>query len=222
MQIPLIHLKSVDSTQNFLERHPELGYCAVMADFQTSGHGQRDNKWESACGAGLYLSAALPLISLKPGLILQRAMSAVAAVLELNGASLGLKWPNDLVAWKSDQLVKLGGILGKLKGDRMILGVGINIWSAPIIAGCNVPPACLIEIYPNLNQLLTKSSLAVAILDAWANLKYQWRPNFYWPNVGELIQFEGEEVICEGWLSDGCLAIRTSSGLKFITTNAIG
>jgi BirA family biotin operon repressor/biotin-[acetyl-CoA-carboxylase] ligase len=146
-------------------------------------------------------------------------MSAVAATLELQGASLGLKWPNDLVAWKSGRLVKLGGILGKLKGDRMILGVGVNIWSAPDIAECKLPPACLQEVCPNLNPSLTTTSLALAVLNAWGNLTDRWRPSFYWPNIGDSIQLREEEGICAGWLPDGRLAVRTILGLKFISIN---
>ena len=222
MPIPLIRLRKVDSTQDFLERHPELGCCGVMADCQLSGHGQRDNRWESASDAGLWLSASLPVItSLQPGLVLQRAMSAVSAVLEIYGVSLGLKWPNDLVAWKLGSLVKLGGILGKVKGDRMIIGVGVNIWSAPVILGRDIHPACLKEINPNLNQALTTTSLALAILENWENLAVeQWKPGFYWPTVGDTISFGGGEGICEGWLPDGCLAVRTVSGIYRILVDA--
>ena len=35
MPLPLIRLAEVDSTQAFLERHPELGFCGVLADAQT-------------------------------------------------------------------------------------------------------------------------------------------------------------------------------------------
>ena len=60
MTVTLIRLRQVDSTQDFLGRHPELGFCAVLADCQLAGRGQRGNRWESAPGAGLWLSAALP------------------------------------------------------------------------------------------------------------------------------------------------------------------
>jgi BirA family biotin operon repressor/biotin-[acetyl-CoA-carboxylase] ligase len=213
MPLPLIRLKRIDSTQDFLERHPELGYCGVMADCQLCGRGQRDNRWESAYGAGLWLSASLPVITLQSGLVLQRAMSAVAAVLATYGAPLGLKWPNDLVAWKSDRMVKLGGILGKIKGNRMILGVGVNLWSAPVILGRNIPPSCLKEVYPNLDPLPKTIDLAIAILEAWENLTTHWEPSFYWPNFGDKIQCSEGEGICEGWLSDGRLSVRTMSGL---------
>ncbi|MBP1629025.1 MAG: biotin/acetyl-CoA-carboxylase ligase, partial [Holophagaceae bacterium] len=124
--IPLLHLREVDSTQAFLQRHPELGHCAVLADQQSAGRGRGDNTWESAPGAGLWLSAALPLPDLTPGLVLQRAMGAVAELLQTKEQPLGLKWPNDLVAHHQGHLVKLGGILGELQGDRMILGLGVN------------------------------------------------------------------------------------------------
>ena len=212
MSIPLIHLKRIDSTQDFLERHAELGYCGVLADCQLFGRGQRDNRWESACDSGLWLSAALPVTSLISGMVLQKAMSAVAAILELHGMPLGIKWPNDLVAWKSGRLVKLGGVIGKVKYNRMILGVGLNIWSAPIITDRTIPPACLKEIYPNITSLPTTLKLARMILNAWENLTDQWEPSFYWPKIGDLIRYDEGEGICEGWLSDGRLAVRNMSG----------
>ena len=60
MSLPLIHLAEVDSTQAFLRRHRELGFCAVLADAQLEGRGRQGNAWISAAGAGLWLSAALP------------------------------------------------------------------------------------------------------------------------------------------------------------------
>ncbi|MDP2874605.1 MAG: hypothetical protein Q8O00_00385, partial [Holophaga sp.] len=127
----LIHFALLDSTQSFLARHPELGFCGVLADEQTAGRGRGENRWESAPGAGLWFSAALPIQKVPPGLVLQRAMAAVIEILEPCGLHMGLKWPNDLVAWHQGRLVKLGGIIGEFKGDRMILGLGLNLRSAP-------------------------------------------------------------------------------------------
>ena len=90
MPLTLIRLARIDSTQDFLERHPELGPCGVLADCQVAGRGRRGNRWESAPGAGLWLSAALPVPPVPPGLLLQRAMGAVAEVLEPLGVPLGL------------------------------------------------------------------------------------------------------------------------------------
>jgi BirA family biotin operon repressor/biotin-[acetyl-CoA-carboxylase] ligase len=118
--IPLIHLGVVDSTQSFLVRHPELGFCGVLADAQTAGRGRGGNSWESAPGAGLWLSARLPIqpsagYSVHSVNVLLQAMEAVAEILGPCGARLGIKWPNDLVAYKEKTLVKIGGIIGEQK-----------------------------------------------------------------------------------------------------------
>ena len=212
--MPLIRLARVGSTQDFLERHPELGYCGVLADCQLAGRGQRGNGWESAPGAGLWLSAALPVPPVAPGLVLQRAMGAVAEALEPWGASLGLKWPNDLVAWKEGRLVKLGGIIGLVKGDRVILGAGVNLLSAPAIPGRAIPPACLADLVPDARP--DTEALALEILDAWADLATQREPAFRWPEAGDPIRWGGGGGVCAGWMEDGRLAVRTDAGLEHL------
>ena len=213
MSAPLIHLGWIDSTQDFLDRHPELWPCAVLADCQVSGRGRRGNGWESAPGAGLWLSAALPLAEVPPGLVLQRAMGAVAEALEPFGVPLGLKWPNDLVAWRDGRLVKLGSIIGQVKGERMLLGVGVNLSSAPVIPGRPIPPACLAELGPG-RDLPGTEALALEILAAWGDLATQREPGFLWPVPGEPIRWEDGEGICAGWLEDGRLAVDSAAGLQ--------
>jgi len=210
-RVPLIHLGRVDSTQDFLERHAELCPCGVLADCQEAGRGRRGNSWDSAPGAGLWLSAALPVPPVPPGLVLQRAMGAVAEALEPWGAVLGLKWPNDLVAWKSGRLVKLGGIIGQTKGERLILGVGVNLASAPSLPERAIPPACLAELAPGV-PLPDPEALARGILDAWADLTVQCEPGFRWPEAGDPIRWEEGSGVCQGWMEDGRLAVQTEAG----------
>ncbi len=212
MPLTLIRLARIDSTQDFLERHPELGPCGVLADCQVAGRGRRGNRWESAPGAGLWLSAALPVPPVPPGLLLQRAMGAVAEVLEPLGVPLGLKWPNDLVAWKGGRLVKLGGIIGQVKGQRMLLGVGVNLREAPVLPGRAIPPACLAELVPGPGALPATPELARGILDAWQDLAVQREPAFRWPEAGCRIRWEEGEGTCVGWLADGRLAVDTVAG----------
>lgn len=211
MPATLIRLGRIGSTQDFLERHPELGPCGVLADCQLSGRGQRGNSWESAPGAGLWLSAALPVPPVAPGLVLQRAMGAVAEALEPWGAGLGLKWPNDLVAWKDGRLVKLGGIIGLVKGDRVILGVGVNLRSAPELPGRAIPPACLADLVPDARP--DTEALALEILAAWDDLATQREPAFRWPAAGDPIRWETGAGVCAGWMADGRLSVRTDGGL---------
>ena len=67
-------------------------------------------------------------------------MSFVAAVAILETLSewispelLGLKWPNDVLADER----KLAGILLETSGNSLIVGIGVNLVSAPEIVGNN-------------------------------------------------------------------------------------
>lgn len=211
MPLPLIRLGVVDSTQLFLERHPELGFCGVLAGEQTQGRGQGGNAWESRPGAGLWLSACLPAPRVAPGLLLQRAMAAVVEALEGAGAHLGLKWPNDLVAWKEGRLVKVGGIIGQAKGERVLLGLGVNLGWAPDIPGRRIPPACLRDLAP-AGSLPGAPALARAILDAWEDLEITRVPPFLWPGPGDRIRWDEGEGVCVGWLADGRLRVELAGG----------
>jgi len=218
MPLPLIRLGVVDSTQAFLERHPELGCCGVLADCQTRGRGTRGNTWESAPGAGLWLSAVLPAPAVSPGLVLQRAMAAVVEALEPAGAALGLKWPNDLVAWHGGGLVKLGGIIGQTKGDRVLLGLGVNLTEAPDIPGRAIPPACLGDL---ASRVPTALDLARTILDAWDDLAMTRAVPFHWPAAGDLIRWETGQGLCLGWLEDGRLRVNNGEGILDLTAGDV-
>jgi len=219
MEPPLIHLAEVDSTQAFLRRHPELGTCAVLADCQTEGRGRQGNRWESAAGAGLWLSASLPTPpGVAPGMILQRAMVAAARVLDPEGRVLGLKWPNDLVAWRDGRLVKLGGIIGEQGGGQLILGLGVNLSGAPHLPERAIPPACLEEL--GLRVPLT-AELARLIFQAWNDLTRDLQPPFLWPEPGMALQWEGGQATCLGWESDGRLKVATAEGIRRLSAGEV-
>jgi len=223
MSATLIRLGRIDSTQDFLARHPELGCCGVMADAQLAGRGQRGNTWESAAGAGLWLSAALPVPPVDPGLVLQRAMGAVAELLEPWAPDLGLKWPNDLVAWHRGRLVKLAGIFGQTRGEWMILGVGVNLRSAPAIPGREIAPACLADLCDFRTVAEPeREALALEILEAWSDLTVQREPAFRWPEAGAVIRWQTGSGVCMGWMADGRLSVRTGAGLEHLTMGDIG
>jgi len=220
--LPLVQLQEVDSTQAFLLRHPELGPCAVLAGTQTAGRGRGDNTWESAPGAGLWLSVALPTPALAPGLVLQRAMGAVAEILQTPQVPLGLKWPNDLVAWREGHLVKLGGILGEMREGvagpagspppswQTILGLGVNLTAAPHLPDRPIPPACLLDLGL---EPPTPLALARRILKAWERWDRLPRPAFRWPTPGDALAWEAGQGRCTQWLEDGRLEVQTAQGL---------
>jgi len=217
--LPLIRLAVVDSTQAFLRRHPELGFCAVLADRQTEGRGRQGNRWESAAGAGLWLSAALPpRPGVPPGLVMQRAMAAAARVLDPEGRALGLKWPNDLVAWKEGRLRKLGGILGEQVGGRLILGLGVNLTTAPDIPGRAIPPGCLRDLGL---ESASGPELAIHILGFWSDLGQELQPLFRWPAEGDPLHWEDGQGTCLGWEPDGRLKVATASGVQRLSAGEV-
>jgi len=219
MDLPLIRLAEVDSTQAFLRRHPHLGFCVVVADRQSQGRGRQGNRWESAAGEGLWMSAALPVHpDLAPGLVLQRAMAAAAHVLDPGSRTLGLKWPNDLVAWQGGRLVKLGGILGEQIGDRIILGLGVNLTGAPEIPGRAIPPACLMDLGMTSPPSV---ELAVHITKLWTDLTQEFQPPFQWPEAGLAIRWEGGQGTCLGWETDGRLKVAAADGIQRLSAGEV-
>ena len=219
MDCPLIHLPVVDSTQAFLRRNAHLGYCTVVADHQLEGRGRQGNRWESAAGAGLWMSAALPPPEgVPPGLILQRAMILATRVLDPEGRSLGLKWPNDLVAWQAGRLVKLGGIIGEQFGDRLILGLGVNLTEAPYLPERAFAPASLKDLGLKSPSPL---GMAIDITKLWNNLTQEIKPLFQWPEPGATLRFDEGQGTCLGWEPDGRLKVATASGIRRLSAGEV-
>jgi len=116
------HFTELDSTNDFAK-----GLIAgasegtvVVAERQRRGKGRLGKSWWSPEG-GLWFSIILggntsQLIPLMAGV-------ALCEVLRGLGLNVGIKWPNDLVTGGK----KLAGILTELEGERIILGVGLNL-----------------------------------------------------------------------------------------------
>lgn len=217
--LPILLLAEVDSTQAFLKRQAHLGFCAVVAHTQTGGHGRQGNRWESLPGAGLWMSAALPIpAEVSPGLVLQRAMALAAGVLDPGHRVLGLKWPNDLVAWQEGRLVKVGGILGEQGGGRLLLGLGVNLRSAPVLPERAIPPACLLGLGLEVPEI---EALARAILLAWNNLAVEPQVPFRWPEAGDPLRWEEGQGTCLGWEADGRLRVTTARGVVRLSSGEL-
>jgi len=129
---PVRVLDTVDSTSEELRRWDQVGagdWALVVAERQTAGRGRRGRKWSSPRGGNLYLSLLPPNLatpSTAPRIPILAAV-ATAEALEAEGAAVGLKWPNDLLAPSG---AKLGGILVEGVGTSspsLIIGVGLNV-----------------------------------------------------------------------------------------------
>ena len=108
------------------------------ADFQTAGRGRLDHKWLSPPCANLMMSVVLSVEGLSPehvstlplviGLAVARGLSPFLVARGLSpsssrGLSPQLKWPNDVLV----EGRKLSGILCERQGDKVIVGVGVNV-----------------------------------------------------------------------------------------------
>lgn len=105
-----------------------------MALEQHAGKGRQGRTWVSAPG-NFYGSALVQLgegdppaqtLSLAAGLALVEAIDVA-----LPGQGLMLKWPNDVMLLGR----KLAGILLERNGDRVAVGFGVNLASAPRLHG---------------------------------------------------------------------------------------
>ncbi|MBO5086575.1 MAG: biotin--[acetyl-CoA-carboxylase] ligase, partial [Paludibacteraceae bacterium] len=129
-------LKNIDSTSTELRRRmsaEELphGYC-ISADFQTAGHGQATNHWESEDGKNLLFSLLLrpSVIPASEQFVITEivTLAIINALQDYIRQRITIKWPNDI--YVGDK--KLCGILieNALCGptiDTCIVGIGINI-----------------------------------------------------------------------------------------------
>ena len=123
----------VPSTQDVVHALGESGAPAgtlVLADAQTAGRGRGANTWQSAAGAGIWLTMLeRPQDSAAAGVLSLRLALRMAPVLERwTAAPIRIKWPNDLLVGER----KLAGVLteARWRGPRLdwvAIGVGINV-----------------------------------------------------------------------------------------------
>jgi len=129
----IVRLASVTSTQEVARDLP-IG-SVVVADHQTAGRGRLDRRWDAPPGSALLASFVL-----EPHALLSLAAGVAAA--EASGPDVRLKWPNDLMLRGR----KLGGILVEVSGGKAVVGIGINLTSAPPSAArLRLPPDDLLE-----------------------------------------------------------------------------
>lgn len=131
------YLPEIDSTNRLaveLARAGEPHGTMVVADYQTSGKGRWNRRWESPRGRNVLFSMILrPDASAGKVLPLTLALSVgVAEAIEaITGRKVGVKWPNDVTVGER----KISGILleGSTRGLRtafVVAGIGVNVNAA--------------------------------------------------------------------------------------------
>jgi BirA family biotin operon repressor/biotin-[acetyl-CoA-carboxylase] ligase len=143
----LERFRAVASTQAVVRGWLDAGseeVAVAVAGYQTAGLGRHGREWLAPAGAGLLLSVGFRPADLPAGhawrlaAIVALAMrDAAEEVAGLKDGTIGLKWPNDLVAEGPQAiLVKVGGVLGESVAyvsriESAVVGIGVNTdWRA--------------------------------------------------------------------------------------------
>ncbi|MDQ4419992.1 biotin--[acetyl-CoA-carboxylase] ligase [Sphingobium sp. DEHP117] len=133
MQLPVRLVGETGSTNDDMKALAAAGEpegAWLRADRQSAGKGRMGRAWLGEAG-NLYASTLVRLTPQDPpahSLALVLAVAVHDALSEFTGAGvLSLKWPNDIMAGNA----KLAGMLLERAGDAVVLGVGINVASAP-------------------------------------------------------------------------------------------
>ena len=110
--VPLVHINETNSTNNYLQtlcaRQQTEEFTTVVADFQTSGRGQRGNSWEAEPDKNLLFSFVI--------------------FPDTYTTDISIKWPNDIY-WKDKKICGMlieNDLMGR-NISQSIAGVGINI-----------------------------------------------------------------------------------------------
>jgi BirA family biotin operon repressor/biotin-[acetyl-CoA-carboxylase] ligase len=162
---------------------PEI--ALAVADRQMAGRGREQREWVAPAGAALLLSLGFrpPAMPVADGwrlgaVVALAAAEAAESVSGVPDGTIGLKWPNDLVAEAPDgSLRKVAGVLGETSTDgefltSVVVGIGINCdWPAGEF------PSAIARTMTSLREIsrrrVDREAMLVELLDA---LERRYRP----------------------------------------------
>jgi biotin-[acetyl-CoA-carboxylase] ligase BirA-like protein len=210
----VIWLKETSSTMEDAEALlGEKDYLLVSAEVQTAGKGTRDRVWLSPPG-NIFMTIGIhkrnlsgrqeSLIPMEMGVVLHQSITKFINT----GPSLKLhvQWPNDVLL----EGRKICGILIKNARSHFLLGMGINVGTAPQVTDGGRESGCLSNygMSPYRNKSL--------ILEVFNRVKYRIEHNF--PNKKTILQWK--ELV--DWQSPVKLRSLPDFSLKPIDINEFG
>lgn len=149
----------------------------LRAERQTAGRGRMGRDWEGQAG-NLFASTLVRVTRLDPPpptLALVVAVAVHRALEDFVGAgALTIKWPNDVMAGHA----KLSGVLMERAGDAVVIGIGVNVATAPHIPGRRT--ACLHDLGA---PACDAASVLEAIATCFAEELLRWRTYGLEPTV---------------------------------------
>jgi BirA family biotin operon repressor/biotin-[acetyl-CoA-carboxylase] ligase len=218
-----LHLDRVDSTNSYLKNVPdgELRHGTVLlTDHQTGGRGQYKKQWHSGANKNLTFTIAFrPERADRMPLLTLSCANAVSSVLDTYSKSpVKLKWPNDLII--DDQ--KLGGILTECiflgnKPDRILIGIGLNIYSNGY-DGIQLDSAVCLEEVCREAVDIGREHLLSGCLESIEEAYSEWADKYT-----DLHKKVSKRLMGYGnWVNISIDGVREKGSFKFLGVNAEG
>lgn len=223
VQRSLIHtVPQTGSTNSDLSERLRAGEAVgegtwLVANRQTNGRGRLGRVWSDGLGNFMGSTVVRPAECdpLPPSLAFVAALAVYEAVVPLitQPDELSLKWPNDLLISGA----KLAGILLEREGNAIIVGIGVNLASAPELP--DRPTASLAQFGPRPDRDLFAQSLAASFdkeLDRWRSfgldlILRRWEAAAHPRGTALTVQPPGERAIpgnYDGLTDGGALKLR--------------
>ena len=110
----------------------DIGGSVLIAEHQTAGRGRHGRVWSAAPRAQVTMSVGVSTVDVPTSTWGWLSLAAGVAVVDavsglIEGATAGLKWPNDVLVDGG----KLAGILAEVVRPAIVIGLGLNVTQAP-------------------------------------------------------------------------------------------
>jgi BirA family transcriptional regulator, biotin operon repressor / biotin---[acetyl-CoA-carboxylase] ligase len=220
-------VEECESTQLLLGPGDPEG-AIVTADHQTAGRGRLGRQWVEAPGTSVLVSVLLrpPPDREAPELSLVAALATALAVEDAIGLSAQIKWPNDVMLDRR----KVAGILAELKGDVVLLGIGLNVNQTreQLPVDAKVAPASLRTIDGRVRD---REEVLEQLLGRLAGSYGDWQTSGLaglYDDIGARDFLRGRRVTVDGAAGtaerierDGRLAVATDSGRVLVASGEV-
>lgn len=190
-------LESTNDTAAALARKGEPEIAAVIAAEQTKGRGRRGRSFFSPMDTGVYMSLLLrPKFRSEDAALLTpaAAVAAANAIEQTTGASVGIKWVNDIYADGK----KVCGILTEAfvlpDGLCAIVGIGINV-AVP----CGGFPEDIKDkagaVYFSQDTASVRGRLVAQVINNFVHIYEHFSERHFVNEYRRRLLFLGEEII---------------------------
>ena len=224
---PRRHVEECESTQLLLGPDDPEGAIAT-ADHQTGGRGRMGRAWVEAPGTAVLVSILLrpPRERPAPELSLVAALAAALAVEDATTLSAQIKWPNDVMLDRR----KVAGVLAELRGDVVVLGIGVNVNQTreQLPAETKIAAASLRTVDGRVRD---REEVLETLLGRLDDVYGRWRTgglDALYDDIGARDFLRGRRVVVDGAAGtaimierDGRLAVETASGRTLVASGEV-